>query len=50
MLIVTGIHEDMKLQRMFLERYVMLRREMQRRFIREAIASGELKREQIRNC
>jgi len=29
---------------MFLERYVMPRRQMQRRFIREAIASGELKR------
>jgi len=28
----------------FLERYVMPRRQMQRRFIREAIASGRLKR------
>ncbi len=43
-LLVTGIHDDMKLQRMFLERHVMPRREMQRRFIREAIASGELQR------
>ena len=42
--LVTGIHDDTKLQRMFLERYVMPRRRMQRRFTREAIASGELKR------
>ena len=42
--LVTGIHDDTKLQRMFLERYVMPRRQMQCRFIREAIASGELKR------
>ena len=42
--LVTGIHDDTKLQSMFLERYVMPRRQMQRRFIREAIASGELKR------
>ena len=42
--LVTGIHDDAKLQRLFLERYVMPRRQMQRRFIREAIASGELKR------
>ena len=26
--LVTGIHDDMKLQRMFLERHVMPRREM----------------------
>jgi AcrR family transcriptional regulator len=42
--LVTGIHDDTKLHRMFLERYVMPRRQMQRRFIREAIAAGELKR------
>jgi AcrR family transcriptional regulator len=42
--LVTGIHNDKKLQRLFLERYVMPRRQMQRRFIGEAIASGELKR------
>jgi AcrR family transcriptional regulator len=42
--LVTGIHDDTKLQRLFLERYVMPRRQMQRGFIREAIASGELKR------
>jgi AcrR family transcriptional regulator len=42
--LVTGIHDDTRLQRLFLERYVMPRRQMQRRFIREAIASGELKR------
>jgi AcrR family transcriptional regulator len=40
----TGIHDDTKLQQLFLERYVMPRRQMQRRFIREAIASGQLKR------
>jgi len=40
----TGIHDDTKLRRMFLERYVMPRRQMQRRFIREAIASGQLER------
>jgi AcrR family transcriptional regulator len=42
--LVAGIHDYTKLQRLFLERYVMPRRQMQRRFIREAIASGELKR------
>jgi len=42
--LVTGIHGETKLQRMFLERYVMPRRLMQRRFIRKAIASRELKR------
>src|SRR5260370_26247895 len=42
--LVAGIHDDTKLQRLFLERYVMPRRQMQRRFIREAIAAGELKR------
>jgi AcrR family transcriptional regulator len=40
----TGIHDDAKLRRVFLERYVMPRRQMQRLFIREAIASGQLKR------
>ena len=40
----TGIHDDPKLRQVFLERYVMPRRQMQRRFIREAIASGRLKR------
>ena len=42
--LVTGIHDDTKLQSLFLERYVMPRRELQRRFIREAIAADELKR------
>jgi len=42
--LVTGIHDDKKLQGIFLERYVMPRRQMQRRFIGEAIASGDLKR------
>ncbi len=40
----TGIHDDAKLRRTFLERYVMPRRQMQRLFIGEAIASGQLKR------
>ena len=39
----TGTHDD-ETPTMFLERYVMPRRQMQRRFIREAIASGQLKR------
>jgi len=42
--LVTGIHDDKRLQQMFLERYVMPRRQMQRRFVGEAIASGQLKR------
>jgi AcrR family transcriptional regulator len=42
--LVTGIHDDKKLQRIFLETYVMPRRQMQRRFVGEAIASGQLKR------
>jgi AcrR family transcriptional regulator len=42
--LVTGIHDDPKLQRVFLERYVMPRRQMQRALIREAMASGDLKR------
>jgi len=41
--VVTGIHDDKKLQGVFLERYVMPRRQMQRRFVGEAIASGQLK-------
>src|SRR5260370_38192276 len=41
--LVTGIHDDKKLQEVFLERYVMPRRQMQRRFIGEAIAAGEFK-------
>ncbi len=40
----TGIHDDANLRRTFLERYVMPRRQMQRRFIGEAITSGQLKR------
>jgi hypothetical protein len=42
--LVSGIHDDPKLQRMFLECDVMPRRQMQRRFIQETIVSGELKR------
>ena len=40
--LVTGIHEDRKLRRMFLERYVMARRQIERGIIEDAIASGEL--------
>jgi AcrR family transcriptional regulator len=42
--LVTGIHEDKNLRQMFLERYVIPRRQIQRGIIEEAIASGELKR------
>ena len=42
--LVTGIHDDKRLQQIFVERYVMPRRQMQRRFVGEAIASGQLKR------
>ena len=42
--VLTGIHDDRKLHQMFLERYVLPRREIQRSIIQEAIASGELKR------
>jgi AcrR family transcriptional regulator len=41
--IFTGIHEDTRLRQAFLERYVKHRRQIQRRIIEEAIASGELK-------
>jgi AcrR family transcriptional regulator len=40
----TGIHDDKRLRRMFFERYVIPRRQMQRGFIEEAIASGQLQR------
>ena len=42
--LVTGIHDDKRLQQIFWERYVMPRRQMQRRFVGESIASGQLKR------
>jgi AcrR family transcriptional regulator len=42
--LVTGIHEDKRLRRMFLERYVIPRRQIQRGIIEDAIASGELRR------
>ena len=42
--LVTSIDEDKKLCRLFLERYVIPRRQIQRGIIEEAIASGELKR------
>ena len=42
--LITGVHDDKKLQGIFLERYAMPRRQIQRRLIGEAIASGELKR------
>jgi AcrR family transcriptional regulator len=41
--VVTGIHEDKRLSQMFLERYVRPRRQIQRKIIEDAIASGELK-------
>jgi len=41
--VFTGIHEDKRLRQAFLERYVMHRRQIQRRIIEDAIASGELK-------
>ena len=41
--VLTGIHEDERLHRMFLERYVKQRRQIQRGIIEDAIASGELK-------
>jgi AcrR family transcriptional regulator len=39
----TGIQEDKNLRRMFLERYVIPRRRIQGRIIKDAIAAGELK-------
>lgn len=42
--VLTGTHEDKRLRRIFLERYVMPRRAIQRRIIEDAIASSELKR------
>ena len=41
--VFTGIHEDQRLRRMFLERYVYQRRQIQRAVIEDAISSGELK-------
>jgi len=41
----TGIHEDKKLRRLFLERYVTPRRLIQGRIIEDAIAAGELKQD-----
>jgi AcrR family transcriptional regulator len=41
--VFTGIHEDQRLRRMFLERYVDQRRQIQRGIIEDAIAFGELK-------
>jgi len=42
--LVTGIHHEKRLRRMFLERYVFPRREIQRGIIEDAMESGELKR------
>src|ERR1700745_1288030 len=41
--VLTGIHEDQRLRRMFLERYVDQRRQIQRAIIEDSIALGELK-------
>jgi AcrR family transcriptional regulator len=40
--VLTGIHEDQRLRRMFLERYVNQRRQIQRDIIEDSIALGEL--------
>ena len=40
--VLTGIYEDQRLRRMFLERYVNQRRQIQRAIIEDAIALGEL--------
>jgi AcrR family transcriptional regulator len=40
--VLTGIHEDQRLRRMFLERYVNQRRQIQRAIIEDSIALGEL--------
>ncbi len=40
--VLTGTHEDQRLRRMFLERYVNQRRQIQRAIIEDAIALGEL--------
>ena len=42
--LITGIHHDKELRRLFLDRYVIPRRQIQRGIIEDAIASGELKR------
>jgi AcrR family transcriptional regulator len=42
--LLTGIHDDRRLRQMFLERYVLPRRAIQRSIIEDAVASGELKR------
>jgi len=41
--VLTGIHSDQRLRRMFLERYVNQRRQIQRAIIEDSIALGELK-------
>jgi AcrR family transcriptional regulator len=41
--VLTGIYEDERLRRMFLERYVDQRRQIQRGIIEDAITFGELK-------
>ena len=42
--LITRIHHDKELRRLFLDRYVIPRRQIQRGIIEDAIASGELKR------
>jgi AcrR family transcriptional regulator len=41
--LVTGIYEDKNLRQMFLDRYVIPRRHIQRQLVEEAIRSGELR-------
>jgi AcrR family transcriptional regulator len=43
--LITGIHGDKKLQQMYLDRFYIPRRQIQRRVIEEAIACRELKRD-----
>jgi hypothetical protein len=43
--LITGIHSDKKLQQMYLDRFYLPRRQIQRRVIEEAIACRELKRD-----
>ena len=43
--LITGIHGDRKLQQLFLERFLLPRRRIAIRVVKEAIAGGELKRD-----
>jgi AcrR family transcriptional regulator len=43
--LITGIHGDPNLQRMFLDRFYLPRRHLQIQLVEEAVACGELKRD-----